>query len=167
MNFTIKYLYKIQILINLQKKIARITPFIQIFNLFCYVVFFAQCFVFLCLHTKKNQLASSDGRLYRCNASRSLSNGALATTDDAASEEDWETLEASRTHSVKFSDPQEQDNREVSSTNSTTTWGWLIDCYEHTIQIYYRIESFICGGGTLRRNESYYTLNTLEKIDDR
>lgn len=111
------------------------------------------------------KLASSDGRLYRCNASRSLSNGALATTDDAASEEDWEAMEASRTHSVKFSDPQEQDNREVSSTNSS--WGWLLDCYHNTIQYYYRVESFLCGGGTLRRNESYYTLNTLEKINER
>lgn len=70
-------------------------------------MFYALFFVLL-LH-----LLASDGRLFRCDVTSSLSNGAVATTDDAASDEDWEEKEASRTHSVKFSDPQDQDNKEV------------------------------------------------------
>ena len=58
-------------------------------------------------------LLASDGRLFRCDVTSTLSNGAVAATDDAASDEDWEEKEASRTHSVKFSDPQDQDNKEV------------------------------------------------------
>lgn len=57
---------------------------------------------------------ASDGRLFRCDVTATLSNGTLTNpTDDAASDDDWEEREASRTHSVKFSDPQEQDNKEV------------------------------------------------------
>ncbi|XP_049821121.1 protein lap4 isoform X4 [Aethina tumida] len=63
---------------------------------------------------------ASDGRLYRCDVAPALSNGALAAgagandemaaTDD---EDDWEEKEASRQHSVKFTDPQDTDNRET------------------------------------------------------
>ncbi|XP_044262612.1 protein lap4-like isoform X3 [Tribolium madens] len=44
----------------------------------------------------------------------------IATTDDAASDEDWEEKEASRTHSVKFSDPQDQDNKETPFVRQNT-----------------------------------------------
>ncbi|XP_064213806.1 protein lap4 isoform X4 [Tribolium castaneum] len=63
---------------------------------------------------------ASDGRLFRCDVTSSLSNGAIATTDDAASDEDWEEKEASRTHSVKFSDPQDQDNKETPFVRQNT-----------------------------------------------
>lgn len=61
---------------------------------------------------------ASDGRLYRCDMNSGLSNGTLsriaaATTKDDVSD-DWQEHEASRTHSVKFSDPQDQENKEVS-----------------------------------------------------
>lgn len=105
-------------------------------------------------------LLASDGRLYRCDVTPGLSNGCLATTDDAVSDDDWEEREANRTHSVKFTDPQEQDNREVSSTSTTTstttpstscsTWFWLLGCINRTIQ----------------PSDSYYMLNTIQEFDD-
>ncbi|KAJ8977706.1 hypothetical protein NQ317_005439 [Molorchus minor] len=74
---------------------------------------------------------ASDGRLYRCDVTPGLSNGTLTRTDDgAASEDDWQEQEANRTHSVKFTDPQEQDNREVSSRNTVAVW--LMGCYDRT-----------------------------------
>ncbi|XP_063912792.1 protein lap4-like isoform X3 [Zophobas morio] len=63
---------------------------------------------------------TSDGRLFRCDVTSTLSNGAVAATDDAASDEDWEEKEASRTHSVKFSDPQDQDNKETPFVRQNT-----------------------------------------------
>ncbi|KAJ3641605.1 hypothetical protein Zmor_028105 [Zophobas morio] len=44
----------------------------------------------------------------------------ITATDDAASDEDWEEKEASRTHSVKFSDPQDQDNKETPFVRQNT-----------------------------------------------
>uniref|UniRef100_A0A1Y1LNA7 PDZ domain-containing protein n=1 Tax=Photinus pyralis TaxID=7054 RepID=A0A1Y1LNA7_PHOPY len=40
--------------------------------------------------------------------------------DDGGSDEDWEEREASRTHSVKFSDPQDHDNRETPFVRQNT-----------------------------------------------
>ncbi|XP_044762164.1 protein lap4-like isoform X3 [Coccinella septempunctata] len=70
-------------------------------------------------------IASSDGRLYRCNYSSGLSNGTLTVATDGGNyteddDEDWEEKEASRTHSVKFTDPQEQDNRETQFVRQNT-----------------------------------------------
>lgn len=90
-------------------------------------------------------LASSDGRLYRCDVTPTLlSNGATIRSDEPESDDDWEEREASRTHSVKFSDPQEQDNREVrTETNCIPTWWlWFIECFNRN----------------LRRTDSYYML---------
>lgn len=61
---------------------------------------------------------ASDGRLYRCDVNSGLSNGTLSritasTTKDDVSD-DWQEQEASRLHSVKFTDPQDQENKEVS-----------------------------------------------------
>ncbi|KAK4881366.1 hypothetical protein RN001_004685 [Aquatica leii] len=64
-------------------------------------------------------IIASDGRLYRCDVTPTLSNGALAT-DDGASDDDWEEREASRTHSVKFTDPQDHDNRETPFVRQNT-----------------------------------------------
>ncbi|KAK5649495.1 hypothetical protein RI129_000524 [Pyrocoelia pectoralis] len=64
-------------------------------------------------------IIASDGRLYRCDVTPTLSNGALAA-DDGGSDEDWEEREASRTHSVKFSDPQDHDNRETPFVRQNT-----------------------------------------------
>lgn len=89
-------------------------------------------------------LASSDGRLYRCDVTPTLSNGALRS-DEPESEEDWEEREASRTHSVKFTDPQDQDNREVRSETHCSLWVWFSECINHNI----------------RRSDSYYVLSPL------
>ncbi|KAK9730452.1 PDZ domain [Popillia japonica] len=64
--------------------------------------------------------ASSDGRLYRCDVTAALSNGALRSDDQNSELDDWEEKEASRTHSVKFSDPQDQDNRETPFVRQNT-----------------------------------------------
>ncbi|CAG9857264.1 unnamed protein product [Phyllotreta striolata] len=65
---------------------------------------------------------ASDGRFYACDVKPGLrSNGSstLSPTDGAATEEDeeddedWREREANRTHSVKFTDAQEKDNRET------------------------------------------------------
>ncbi|XP_072380006.1 uncharacterized protein scrib isoform X5 [Diabrotica undecimpunctata] len=64
---------------------------------------------------------ASDGRFYHHHdheLTPGLSNGStLSRTDGAATEDedddDWREHEASRTHSVKFTDPQEKDNRET------------------------------------------------------
>lgn len=90
-------------------------------------------------------LLASDGRLYRCDVTPTLSNGALAT-DETVSDEDWEEREASRTHSVKFTDPQQQDSREVSHspTAKCSAWVWLADCLNRTLQpadSYYMLNS--------------------------
>lgn len=100
--------------------------------------------------THKQTLAS-DGRLYRCELAPGLSNGALRADEPEDPDEDWEEREASRTHSVKFVDAQEQDNREVSSTTSSATassarrlavwwrtffdtlWERLTDCVSKTV----------------------------------
>jgi protein scribble len=63
---------------------------------------------------------ASDGRLFRCDVTSTLSNGAIAAADDAVSDEDWEEREASRTHSVKFSDPQDQDSKETPFVRQNT-----------------------------------------------
>ncbi|XP_068911978.1 protein lap4 isoform X7 [Tenebrio molitor] len=63
---------------------------------------------------------ASDGRLFRCDVTSTLSNGAIAAADDAVSDEDWEEREASRTHSVKFSDPQDQYSKETPFVRQNT-----------------------------------------------
>ncbi|XP_074033144.1 scribble planar cell polarity protein isoform X2 [Leptinotarsa decemlineata] len=67
---------------------------------------------------------ASDGRLYRCDVTPGLSNGSTLSRTDGATEddddEDWLEHEASRTHSVKFTDPQEQDNRETPFVRQNT-----------------------------------------------
>lgn len=104
------------------------------------------CFVFA-----PSVLASSDGRLYRCDVSAVLSNGALGlVTDDGASDDDWEEREASRTHSVKFSDPQDHDNREVSYHHYITT---LVS------NLWLRFRK--CFSRTVWHSESYYMLNSM------
>jgi hypothetical protein len=70
-------------------------------------------FVFVSTVLSVLHMLASDGRLFRCDVTSTLSNGAIAAADDAVSDEDWEEREASRTHSVKFSDPQDQDSKEV------------------------------------------------------
>ncbi|XP_071051212.1 protein lap4 isoform X3 [Onthophagus taurus] len=67
-------------------------------------------------------IASLDGRLYRCDVTPILSNGGIAPSPDDTRDEDsdWEEKEASRTHSVKFSDPQDQDNRETPFVRQNT-----------------------------------------------
>lgn len=76
---------------------------------------------FLCAHPAAAPaivtITASDGRLYRCDVNTGLSNGTLSritasTTKDDVSD-DWQEHEASRTHSVKFTDPQDQENKEV------------------------------------------------------
>ncbi|XP_065157658.1 protein lap4-like isoform X4 [Atheta coriaria] len=63
---------------------------------------------------------ASDGRLYRCELAPGLSNGALRADEPEDPDEDWEEREASRTHSVKFVDAQEQDNRETPFVRQNT-----------------------------------------------
>ncbi|XP_076251177.1 scribble planar cell polarity protein isoform X14 [Rhynchophorus ferrugineus] len=67
---------------------------------------------------------TSDGRLYRYDTG--LSNGTLSRlsattvrTDDATSD-DWQEQEANRTHSVKFTDPQDKDNKETPFVRQNT-----------------------------------------------
>lgn len=104
-------------------------------------------FVSVCV---AQMLASSNGRLYRCDVTPALSNGALRS-DDPASDDDWEEQEASRTLSVKFSDPQDQDNREVRCYfQNCCFWVWLVKCFNHN----------------LRQSESYYMLHHLPEVDD-
>ncbi|XP_060523791.1 protein lap4 isoform X3 [Cylas formicarius] len=43
-----------------------------------------------------------------------------STQDDTSSEKDWQEQEANRTHSVKFSDPQEQENKETPFVRQNT-----------------------------------------------
>ncbi|CAH1131259.1 unnamed protein product [Ceutorhynchus assimilis] len=67
---------------------------------------------------------TSDGRLYRCDMNTGLSNGTLSritasgAKDDVS--DDWQEHEASRTHSVKFSDPQDQENKETPFVRQNT-----------------------------------------------
>lgn len=86
-------------------------------------------FVFLALSLFSVLDAFYDGRLYRCGikfsgenlneASDGEANVASVSSPDCQQEsddEDWEEREASRTHSVKFTDDLDQDqNKEVSS----------------------------------------------------
>lgn len=106
-------------------------------------------FVFVCTvsFVVARLLASSDGRLYRCDVTPALSNGALRS-DDPGSDDDWEEREASRTHSVKFSDPQDQDNREVRSETKCYLWVWFTECINRNIR-------------NIRRSDSYYVLYPL------
>ncbi|XP_048522815.1 protein lap4 isoform X4 [Dendroctonus ponderosae] len=67
---------------------------------------------------------TSDGRLYRCDVNSGLSNGTLSritasTTKDDVSD-DWQEQEASRLHSVKFTDPQDQENKETPFVRQNT-----------------------------------------------
>ncbi|XP_050308936.1 protein lap4-like isoform X3 [Anthonomus grandis grandis] len=65
----------------------------------------------------------ADGRLYRCDLNTGLSNGTLsrltASTKDDVSD-DWQEQEASRTHSVKFTDNQDQENKETPFVRQNT-----------------------------------------------
>lgn len=124
------------------------------FRFLCKAPFFCLCCT----------LSASDGRLYRCDVTTGLSNGTLTRTDDAASEDDWQEHEASRTHSVKFTDPQEQDNREVSS-HSYPSMVWLVGCYSRAKETAVR---WCCAsrGRSLSRSNSYYMLNALRDTDD-
>lgn len=95
-------------------------------------------------------MLASDGRLYRCDVTPTLSNGALAA-DDGGSDEDWEEREASRTHSVKFTDPQDHDSREVSPLPSKCPlWPWLRNCVSRN----------------LWPSDSYYMLNSVPSSGD-
>lgn len=101
--------------------------------------------------------ASADGRLYRCDVTPTLSNGALVADDAAASEDDdWEEREASRTHSVKFTDAQEPDSREVSPENVDG----VVKC-----PAWYRLMDCVVRRG-LRPGESYYVLNSAGLDND-
>jgi hypothetical protein len=77
-------------------------------------------FVFVSTVLSVLHMLASDGRLFRCDVTSTLSNGAIAAADDAVSDEDWEEREASRTHSVKFSDPQDQDSKETPFVRQNT-----------------------------------------------
>lgn len=117
---------------------------------------------FLAAHDPK----ASDGRLYRCDVAPALSNGALAAgagaNDETAAtddEDDWEEKEASRQHSVKFTDPQDTDNREVSDIECSL-WSWLVGC---AAQLRACADLHCClRRSNLRRSSSYYMLNMHE-----
>lgn len=110
--------------------------------------------------TSAPSVASADGRLYRCDVTPALSNGTLAaaaedTTTNVSDDEGWEEREASRTHSVKFTDPQDQDSREVSPTpSSSTARTWTTKCVRW-------VRLLDCVNRTLRRSDSYYMLNSV------
>lgn len=113
-------------------------------------------------------VASADGRLYRCDVTPALSNGTLATTTaedtttNISDDEGWEEKEASRTHSVKFTDPQDQDSREVSSTTTSTTSSSTRTTTIKRIRSAV-IQLFDCFNRTLRRSDSYYVLSSIAK----
>lgn len=116
------------------------------------------------------RLASSDGRLYRCNYSSGLSNGTLTVATDGGNytedeDEDWEEKEASRTHSVKFTDPQEQDNREVGyATSSTSDLRWFF-APRNLRRLISRLFCCLVRRYRLRRSASYYTLNVVKDFE--
>ncbi|XP_066248710.1 protein lap4 [Euwallacea similis] len=79
---------------------------------------------FLLPQQEYQPVITSDGRLYRCDVNAGLSNGTLSritassTKDDVS--DDWQEHEASRTHSVKFTDPQDQENKETPFVRQNT-----------------------------------------------
>lgn len=127
----------------------------------------APFFISVCVHLS---LAASDGRLYRCDVTSGLSNGTLSRTDDGTTggededDDDWKEHEASRTHSVKFTDPQDQENREVSSWFFSSTTQWLMGYFD---MVKGCSVSWCCvsSGRHLTRTSSYYMLNVLGEID--
>ncbi|XP_045477481.1 protein lap4 isoform X4 [Harmonia axyridis] len=116
-------------------------------------------------------IASSDGRLYRCNYSSGLSNGTLTVATDGGNytdeDEDWEEKEASRTHSVKFTDPQDQDNRETQFVRQNTPHPRELKAKAHKL--------FNKGQNSLDDSETIHNitntsaaedLNTTETVDN-
>ncbi|VEN63990.1 unnamed protein product [Callosobruchus maculatus] len=122
---------------------------------------------------------AADGRLYRCDVTTANGtfsyadpHGGGATGDEEEEDDDWREQEASRTHSVKFSDPQEQDNREVSISSSVDACS---KCFRLVSVAYGRCKRWAVRWGccaarhapaNLTRSSSYYMLNTLKEFDE-
>lgn len=103
--------------------------FDSLFLAFCYVFF-----LFLCFYTD----ALYDGRLYRCDIKFSgnelQENNLRSDSVDQKQESDedssgWEEREASRTHSVKFTDDVEE-NKEVSDNKYCFNFKCLFNCFK-------------------------------------
>lgn len=107
-------------------------------------------------------IASSDGRLYRCNYSSGLSNGTLTVATDGGNytdeDEDWEEKEASRTHSVKFTDPQDQDNRETQFVRQNTPHPRELKAKAHKL--------FNKGQNSLDDSETIHNITNTSAAED-
>lgn len=124
-----------------------------------------------------------DGRLYRCDV-RFSGEQPLADTDVGVSDEGgrrgesdedsagWEEREASRTHSVKFTDDVEE-NKEVGSSASSESGRGQCDCgrghweqcrclcccsYGRRVWAWLGACFGTVGGGRLRKAESFYMM---------
>lgn len=172
--------------------------FLFVFGLFCFLKHFV--FSVFCLCSHKNALpallknkTASDGRLYRCEVTPGLSNGStLSRTDDSKATEDeddydddnWKEQEASRTHSVKFSDSQDTENREVSQEPNSTGFGTiatgfrsigtdlvrlttiLVDRTKDWATRWWCFDCFTQRTAQLNRTNSYFMLNALRELDE-
>lgn len=146
-----------------------------------------------CLRSIKKNHAASDGRLYRCDVTPGLSNGStLSRTDESKATEDeddydddnWKEQEASRTHSVKFTDPQDTENREVSQDSDRTGFESIANGFrsigtglvrittalvDRTKKWASRLWCYDCFGqrtAQLNRTNSYFMLNALRELDE-
>lgn len=117
----------------------------------------------------------------------------MSRTDDSKATEDeddydddnWKEQEASRTHSVKFTDPQDTENREVSQERNGTGFGTiaggfrsigtglvrfttgLVDSTKEWAMRWSCIDD--CFGqrtAQLNRTNSYFMLNALRELDE-
>lgn len=123
-----------------------------------------------------------------------LSNGStLSRTDESKATEDeddydddnWKEQEASRTHSVKFSDTQDTDNREVSHEPNGTGFGSITNGFRSIGTGLARLTTGVvdstkewatrwwcidyCFGqrtAQLNRTNSYFMLNALRELDE-
>lgn len=165
-----------------------------------FLLFKALCFLCLLSMFAQKRTAcalkkqtASDGRLYRCEVTPGLSNGStLSRTDDSKATEDeddydddnWKEQEASRTHSVKFSDSQDTENREVSQEPNSTGFGTiatgfrsigtdlvrlttiLVDRTKDWATRWWCFDCFTQRTAQLNRTNSYFMLNALRELDE-
>lgn len=145
---------------------------LQLFLFHFFFYYFALCVThhFFCLSLHVHPLAS-EGRFYPrdvtpgfCSNGSTLSRTDGAATEDDDDDDDWREQEASRTHSVKFTDPQEKDNREVRNTLSSTL--------SYAVRVYNAVKDWVMkrccenSTGSLSRSNSYYMLNTMRELDE-
>lgn len=108
-----------------------------------------------------------------------------ATEDeDDYDDDNWKEMEASRTHSVKFSDPQDTENREVSQEHNGTGFGSITNGFRSIGNGLVRLTTGVvdstkewatrwwcfdyCFGqrtAQLNRTNSYFMLNALRELD--